>query len=199
MSTDNAGDFSANGTAGAAHGPNWLQWLADLVGKPDVRGLELGTWRAEFGEWLLDNVLQGDGTRLIMVDTFEGSEEHKLAGLDCSLNLRQARERVERFGNKAIVLQSTTDKALRGVLREDHFDFIYVDAAHDAMNVLRDAVLAFDLLKPGGVMVFDDYLWTSMEQEIDRPRMAVDAFLSCYARRVEVIGVGWQVAVKKIA
>ena len=43
----------------------------------------------------------------------------------------------------------------------ESYDFIYVDGSHTAPDVLFDAVLAFRLLKVGGVMIFDDYLWTA--------------------------------------
>lgn len=193
--TQETANFSDN--VANAHGPNWLQWIGHLAGKPAV-GLELGVWKGQFSEWLLDNILTAPTSVLWCVDTFEGSDEHRLAGIDCSALEREARQRLERFGRKAQVFRSRSDHALSGFLKDDEFDFIYVDAAHDSMNVLRDAVLAFDLLKVGGVMVFDDYEWTSMEQEIDRPKLAIDSFIQCYARRIEILGVGWQVAVRKV-
>lgn len=39
------------------------------------------------------------------------------------------------------------------------FDFYYVDGSHVAPDVMADAVLGWRLLKPGGIMVFDDYEW----------------------------------------
>jgi hypothetical protein len=39
------------------------------------------------------------------------------------------------------------------------FDFIYIDGSHMRVDVLLDAVLAWQLLKPGGFMVLDDYEW----------------------------------------
>lgn len=196
--SNNPAEFSAN--VGHAHGPNWLKWVGHLAGQP-AHGLELGMWRGEFAEWLLDNILTHPSSRYTGVDTFEGSEEHRLAGIDCSDLEARARGRLAHFGGKVEVVALPTNDALRFVLSrpEPVYDFVYCDAAHDAMNVLRDSVLAFELLKTGGIFVWDDYQWTVMEQEIDRPRIAIDAFLSCYARRVEVIGLGWQVAAKKIA
>lgn len=194
--TTDAANFSDN--VANAHGPNWLEWVGHLKDKPAV-GLELGVWKGQFSEWLLENILTDPRSVLWCVDTFEGSDEHKLAGIDCTKLERETRERLERFGGKAKIFRSHSDRALRGFLREDKFDFVYVDAAHDSMNVLRDAVLAFDLIKDGGVLVFDDYEWTSMEQEVDRPKLAIDSFVQCYARRIEVLSVGWQVCVKKIA
>ena len=97
------------------------------------------------------------------------------------------------------IFRSTSDHALRYMYRDTTFSMIYIDAAHDAMNVLRDSVLAFDLLTPGGIMIWDDMEWSVMDSEIDRPKIAIEAFLSCYARRLEVIGLGWQCAIRKIA
>jgi len=37
------------------------------------------------------------------------------------------------------------------------FDFIYIDGDHSSSQVLTDAVLAFRLLRTGGIMAFDDY------------------------------------------
>lgn len=186
-----------------AHGPNWLRWLAPFIGKPDAIGIELGTWLGESAEWTLDHILTHETSRLHCVDTFKGSDEHQLAGIDCSDIHGQTIKRLARFGSPRVTLHvGESHKVLwarlAGVLPRAA-DFVYVDAAHDAMNVLRDAVLAFELLAVGGVMIFDDYAWTVMLDEVDRPKMAVDAFLACYARRVEVIGMGWQVAVRKVA
>ena len=194
--TNDPANFSAD--VGNAHGPNWSKWLAHLIGKPGVAGLELGAWRGESAEWMLDNIFTGYGATYTCVDTFEGSEEHRLAGIDCSENERECRTRLARFGPQARIHRGMSND----FLRENYtaaFEAIYVDADHSAMGVLRDGVLGFDLLTVGGVMIFDDYGWTVMQQEIDRPKLAIDSFLNCYARRLEVIGVGWQVAVRKTA
>ncbi|HEX3110392.1 MAG TPA: class I SAM-dependent methyltransferase [Thermoanaerobaculia bacterium] len=184
---------------GKAHGPNWLEWLGHLKGLPGIVGLELGTWLGESAEWAIDNVFTNPNARYCCVDTFEGSEEHRLAGIDCAKNEEVARARLARFGERAKIIRARSDEYLRRVLTAEDLYFVYVDAAHDSMNVLRDAVLAFDLLRPGGVMVFDDYEWKVMRDEIDRPKLAIDSFMACYARRFEVIGMGWQVALKKVA
>lgn len=189
--------FSAN--VGSAHGENWLHWLADLIGKPGVMGLELGTWKGESAEWWFTHVLTHPTSALCCIDTFEGSPEHALAGIDCSGIENEARDRLKPFGDRVMILKGQTHKTISFAGMWGPFDFIYVDAAHDAMDVLRDAVLAFELLKVGGVMIFDDYEWRCMEAEVDRPKIAIDGFLACYARQIEVIGMGWQVAVRKVA
>lgn len=64
--------------------------------------------------------------------------------------------------------------------RGGQLDFIYVDGSHQAADVLCDAVLAFRLLRVGGVLAFDDYLWAEdLPQGRDPlrcPKPAIDAF-----------------------
>lgn len=182
---------------GAAHGENWTQWIGHLKSLP-VTGLELGTWQGESAEWMLENVFTHREARYCCVDTFEGSEEHKLAGMDCSTLETDTRERLRRFGHRAQIFKGLSHAAMKTMFSRDQFDFIYVDAAHDAMNVMRDSVLAFDLLKPGGVILWDDYGWHVFTDPVDCPQMAIDAFIGCYAKQLEVIGMGWQVAAKKL-
>lgn len=42
-------------------------------------------------------------------------------------------------------------------MRNERFDFIYVDGSHRSPDVIYDAILSFGLLKKGGIMIFDDY------------------------------------------
>lgn len=177
-----------------AHGDNWRKWLGHLRGKPVV-GLELGTWMGESAEWMLANIFTHPASLYVGVDTFEGSEEHHLAGIDCSGIYNDAKERLARFGSRSQLIKSFSHKHGWTV----PLDFCYIDAAHDAINVLRDSVLHFEYLKVGGIMLWDDYEWAVMPHTIDRPKIAVDAFVECYGRKLEIIGKGWQLAARKLA
>lgn len=176
------------------HAPNWRKWLAHLKDKPAV-GLELGTFKGESAEWALKNIYTHPDSKFHCVDTFEGSIEHKVHKIDCSENEKIARERLADFANVSIH-KMMSHEFLKS--SKEQFDSIYIDAAHDAMNVLRDSILSFELLKVGGTIIFDDYGWTAMPKEIDRPKMAIDAFLACYAQRIQLISKGFQVCIKKI-
>ena len=72
---------------------------------------------------------------------------------------------------------------------------IYIDCAHEGMNVIEDAILSYRLLKCGGILVFDDYEWTSEKRTI-MPKRAIDAFLAIYVQTT-VLHKGWQVFVRK--
>ena len=54
------------------------------------------------------------------------------------------------------------------------YDLIYIDASHLAKDILKDATMSFDLLRPGGLMVFDDYDWNIDERT--RPAMAIKSW-----------------------
>ncbi len=86
-------------------------------------------------------------------------------------------------------------------LRELQFnsmDFIYVDGSHTTRDVLSDAVLSFDLLKTGGMMAFDDYLWQGYpKQPLLNPKIGIDAFLMCYQGRYELLERDYIVFIRK--
>ena len=79
------------------------------------------------------------------------------------------------------------------------YDFIYIDGSHTAPDVLTDACMAWPLLKEGGLMVFDDYLWGPRRDILHRPKLAIDAFTNIFAETAEIIHVGYQLVVRKKA
>ena len=179
-----------------AHGKNWRKWLNHLSGRPDVKGLEIGTFEGESATWMCFNIFSHPLAEYICVDPFTGNEEHKIGGVDCSRLEERATAALLPFPQCRII-KALSGETLPGLDHE--FDFVYVDGAHDAMNVLRDSVMAFEILKPGGILVWDDYEWTVMPNANDRPKPAIDAFLGIYAGHIQVLEPkGWQVACKKL-
>ena len=83
------------------------------------------------------------------------------------------------------------------IVDKQQYDFIYVDGSHAADAVLTDACMAFALLKPGGVMLFDDYLWDHHTDHFDRPKMSVDSFANLFINRIEVVFINYQLCLKK--
>jgi predicted O-methyltransferase YrrM len=88
--------------------------------------------------------------------------------------------------------------------KKNYFDLVYVDGAHNAPDVLFDAVMAYELTRPGGVIIFDDYVWfnfTPVENRsvIDYPKIAIDAFTNIYSRKIDIIQAPlYQLYVRKI-
>ena len=79
----------------------------------------------------------------------------------------------------------------------DHYDIIYIDGAHNAPAVLEDAVLAFRLLKAGGVLIFDDYRFWATSPKMKSPRYAIDTFLKFFGDQVDVLHTGSQMILQR--
>jgi predicted O-methyltransferase YrrM len=87
-------------------------------------------------------------------------------------------------------LKSLSFQGLNFLLQEgkyNHYDCIYIDGSHETPDVLADAVLAFRLLRVGGLMIFDDFLWgLGPEAEpLMNPKLAIDSFINCYQRKIQ--------------
>jgi len=78
------------------------------------------------------------------------------------------------------------------------FDLILVDGSHEALDVLTDAALSWRLLAPGGLMVFDDYLYDVRHgDEVFRPKPAIDAFIDMMRREIDILDVAGQVILRR--
>jgi predicted O-methyltransferase YrrM len=84
-------------------------------------------------------------------------------------------------------------KALAELISHDEaaFDLIYVDGSHHATDVLQDAILGFQLLRVGGLLIFDDYLWRlepdGQQDSFNMPKPAIDAFVNIFQRKLRVL------------
>ncbi|CAB4190100.1 COG4122 Predicted O-methyltransferase [uncultured Caudovirales phage] len=177
----------------------WQQLTPTLPGRK--RFLELGAFEGRSTAWIVENMLEDDGT-LISVDTWEGAEDHVKMELampavennyDHNLNLLR-----QQYPQRAVLKFKTTSyEALTKLAGGPQFDFIYIDASHTAPDVLTDACVAWPMLKDKGVMVFDDYLWGEQRDVLHRPKLAVDAFVNIFAEHLKPMHTGYQYIVRK--
>mmetsp|Transcript_28592 Transcript_28592/g.83687 ORF Transcript_28592/g.83687 Transcript_28592/m.83687 type:complete len:131 (-) Transcript_28592:330-722(-) len=77
---------------------------------------------------------------------------------------------------------------------EESFDFVYVDGGHSPADVLSDAVLAFPLLRVGGVLVFDDYATGTTPCGA-----AIANFVNSYAGALQFVFTSYQLFLVKTA
>lgn len=178
--------------------PIHQEFLNHLEGKENLRFLEIGSFEGLSTNWFLDNILTDKSSKIYCVDTFEGSTgEHD--NLDLTnlyklflQNTQDKKEQIEIFKGKSN--QMLFDKKIR----DEKFDFIFIDGCHESKEVLEDAVLSWELLKVGGIMNFDDVLWGDFQnQPTKTPRLAVEAFLQTYKEYLEILYLGYQVVIRK--
>jgi len=179
------------------HADEWARDLEHLAGKPGVRALEVGCFEGQSACWFLDNVLTHPSSRLICVDPFavpmgsvllryfEGYFDHNIAASGAS-------DRVTKMiGYSQVVLRA---------LQPASFDLIYIDGSHKVGDVLQDAVLAWTVLRSGGVVMFDDYALVddvAAGLQARAPGRALDAFIGLVGSDATVIRRDWQLVLRK--
>jgi predicted O-methyltransferase YrrM len=168
--------------------------LAHLNGAP-ARGLEIGSFEGRSALWFCENILTHPEARLICIDTFVGSAEHSAAGIDCTSLLQLFQSNTDSVKDKIRAKIGKSSDVLP--LIAETFDFIYVDGSHDPRDVCLDGILAWSLLKPGGVMIFDDFLWGGHLPVHKRPYVGINAFLSIHDKQFEILKSSYALAIRR--
>lgn len=184
--------------------PNWFNvtarvhfelFLKEYAGQPDLRFLQLGAFTGDATQWLLDNIVTHPSSLLIDVDTWQGSSEHE--GFDWEQVEAEYLKVYNAYGLVDRYKMTTHDFFRTGV--GQGFNFIYVDAAHTAINVMEDAVNSYRILKPGGILAFDDYTWQHPDGHVlDAPGIAIDMVKYLYAGRLQLMGLDSQAWFRKV-
>jgi predicted O-methyltransferase YrrM len=192
------------------HQSSWLIWLGHLRELP-VQALEIGSFEGRSSIWLCQNILQHAESKLTCIDSFEVNllgvkGEQIQTSIQHSIHAAEIRFKKNtadlRTAGKLKLIQASSQHALPELLAKDfRYDFVYIDGDHQAASVLHDSILAWNLLTPGGIMIWDDYTWTydqrATKHELGRPKIAIDAFLSCFEEQYEIIEKSAQVCIRK--
>lgn len=180
------------------HTKEWEKDLQELKDRPDVRALEIGCFEGQSACWFLDNILTHPTSRLICVDPFAVPMATILlrffeARFDENIAASGAANRVTKLIGPSQVVVRTLQPA--------QFDFIYVDGSHKVGDVLQDAVLAWTVLRPGGIVMFDDYALVDDVSEglmARAPGRALDAFMSILGSSATLMRRDWQLVLRKM-
>ena len=183
--------------------PNWFDGqrynfesnLTHLANKPDLRFLQIGAYTGDASVWLCENILTDPTSILIDVDTWGGSGEEEHTRIDFEKVLAYYESRIVRY-QKVVRLKMTSDKYFAGEIAAQ-FDFIYIDGDHTAAQVEKDAYSAWKLLKSGGILAFDDYLWGRDLPPEATPKPAIDDFLRTHTGEYDQLVDSYQVWLRK--
>ena len=168
--------------------------------------LEIGSWEGRATVWIAENMAADQDAMITCVDTWQGGEEHnkdEMGGVFArfSANMNALADNQKERGKNILVraIKNYSHHGLAQLITEEReFDFIYIDGSHIARDVLVDACMSWPMLKRGGVMVFDDYMWMGSPLLLHRPKPAVDAFTSVFGQELLVLHNGYQVAIQKV-
>jgi predicted O-methyltransferase YrrM len=167
--------------------PLWTRYLGQFRGLENVHLLEIGSSEGRSAIWFLDNVLTHPTSSITCVDVFTSRK----AEVRFDHNIK-----ISGLSNKVTKIKGKSQEVLK-LLKESSYDIIYIDGSHRAVDVHTDALLSWALLKPGGIIIFDDYYWKPEKPPEARPQMAIDTFLNDFQSQIEILYKGYQVIVKR--
>lgn len=151
--------------------------------------LEIGSFEGRSTCWFLKNGLANDGT-MVCVDTFD---PYWYEGDNLFQKFQENVNEVRGKYQMLCTFQMKSNEALLQLLQQKrNFDFVYIDGDHSPSGVLTDAVLAWGLLRQGGVMLFDDY-----EYDKEPTKIGINAFLDAFDGQYDVVIQNYQLAVMK--
>ncbi len=174
---------------------NFKEQLTGFADKPGLRFLQIGVFTGDASVWLMENILTQKDSVLEDVDTWAGSDEAEHNDMDFSDVEKTYDEKVASYKN--IIKYKTDSTSYLKSLETPTFDFIYIDGDHTAEGVLRDALLSWRLLNPGGIIAFDDYTWEDPRGIAYQPKWSIDTFVTIVKEDSEILTVNTQVWLKK--
>jgi predicted O-methyltransferase YrrM len=160
--------------------------------------LEIGSYEGRSACYFIDRCARETPLELHCVDSWQGGVEHDAGGasavearFDHNMALARSRAAHDVQVHKHKMLSHLALAKLIMVNRTPAFDVIYIDGSHQAPDVLTDAVMAFQLLRVGGLMIFDDYIWSmespGRQDPFNMPKPAIDAFLNIFQRKMLIV------------
>ncbi|MGV2831412.1 tetratricopeptide repeat protein [Myxosarcina sp. GI1(2024)] len=145
--------------------PVWKTQLQPLLtGKKQIALLEIGTYQGMSACWLLDKVLVKPKDRLTCIEE------------TCD---RLLVENIAKTGSqhKVTILEGDISSQIAS-LQPESFDLINFQDRHKlADSIERNAILAWKLLKSGGIFIFNDYGWANSAYPQLNPTEGIERFL----------------------
>lgn len=176
--------------------PHWTQLLKHLDGTP-CRCLEIGSHEGRSAIWTAENLLSNPEATLECIDPWNDDKpwNHRGAEPRFDANVQNCPR-----GSQIFKFKARSRVALLAMLTAEgtvaQYDFIYIDGCHEGKSVIEDFVLTWPMLKPGGILIFDDYPWVH-DRHYRCPKPAIDCILDLWAQDFSVLYKDYQVAVRK--
>jgi hypothetical protein len=175
------------------------KYLEAYKNQPNLHFVQLGAYRGHASKWLMENILTHPTSNLTDIDCWIDvnnpytAKEHDTA----ELTYRTYLARTEPYKDCITVIKDFTMSAV-DKLKNNSYDFVYVDADHTASAVLLDGAEYWKKLKPNGIMAFDDYTWfVETLHPLFTPKLGIDEFLKGHQDELQLLTLGHQVWIRK--
>ena len=173
----------------------------------NINILEIGSYRGESSSFFLEEI---KNSSITCVDTWEGSDENKgIIKIKKHLyeenftEIEKAFDEVEKKYKDRLIKKKETSQQFFNSFNENKlgneiYDLIYVDGSHYVDDVYFDAINSFRVLKKGGIIIFDDYLWFYYKNFHKNPISAINLFYKTRKNELEILYVYEQIIFRKL-
>jgi predicted O-methyltransferase YrrM len=176
----------------------WIPLLSDWRGRA-LNVLEIGSWEGRSALFFLNFLPH---CTMTCIDTFQGGEEHT-ASRKTAADIAQVEHRFDAnlaaFSGRVEKIKARSSDALPQLALDGRqFDLAYIDGSHRAADVLSDGLLSWPMMRTGGIVIFDDYLWDMFPDPRERPRPGIDRVLAAIAGQYRTRLDAYQIIIEKI-
>lgn len=195
---------------------DWEQFLK-VNPNDELHILEIGSFEGRSTTWFIDNVLKNEKSTITCVDSWMNFYQNTNSANTYDIDTKTKTgidfvkdnikgtflHNILQTGqvNKVKTIHGYSQNELpKLIAQSEKYNIIFIDGNHTAPFVLSDAVMSWQLLKKGGLMIFDDYQWNNFGEGSPTtcPKLAVDSFVECFKDYIEVVWVGYRYVIKKI-
>lgn len=153
---------------------DWQKRFSTFRNRP-INYLEIGVWEGRSFFWVLNNLAINSQSTLTAIDIFSPGRFNR------NLKISKAESRIK-------VIKGSSQQQLKQ-LQNESYDLIYIDGSHRYRDILVDGILAWDLLKNNGTIIFDDY---DLEFDHQMPLTfeswpGIDAFIQAFDNEIGTI------------
>jgi hypothetical protein len=136
---------------------NRLQlWARILAEQPARRVAEIGVWRGEFAQHILDQCPAVE--RYYMIDPWRQLDRWRrpLNTPTIETAYEEALAATDAHADRRVVLRGTTAEVIDQI-PDNSLDFAYVDGDHTLRGITIDLIRVWSKIRPGGIVGGDDF------------------------------------------
>ena len=161
----------------------------------NINILEIGTYEGGCAIYFLKYLKKSS---LQVVDTWSG--EFSKGTLDKNINFNTVENNFDyntvNFKSRIKKYKGSSQDFFNQRKKDDeNFDLIFVDGSHHYNDVINDANESWLVLKKGGIMIFDDFLWDAFAE--NSPIRAINEFYQKNKNEIKLHFIYHQLIIEK--
>ena len=162
-----------------------IQLIKPLLESKSINYLEIGVFEGQCTQYIAQNICDAF-SKISVIDPFEDSKS------EVQSSIFQFKQNLQQYLNNITIYKGFSEDIMPKLLKSS-FDLIYIDGSHKAKDVYNDAMNAYELLKPGGIIIFDDYLWwlhtliDNNDNYLNIPLPGINSFISEMEKNIKLL------------